>query len=87
MEHALTAFAFSKHGCLYFRQDLPGDVQQEHGDVLLDHPDQSSHLSKYTIGPLTKAELWCSGRENMSLDRGPCKRDHISQMLGFFRIH
>lgn len=74
IEHALTTTKFTKHGCLYFKQDLP--TLKERNDTLLAEPlpsVQSSDLDRYVIGPLTSAELWSSGREDIDLDRGPCE--------------
>ncbi|EEP78285.1 predicted protein [Uncinocarpus reesii 1704] len=73
IEHALTTTKFTKHGSLYFKQDLP--TLKEQNDTLLVEPlpsVQSADLDRYVIGPLTSAELWSSGREDIDLDRGPC---------------
>ncbi|KLJ08587.1 hypothetical protein EMPG_15980 [Blastomyces silverae] len=75
LEHALTTTRFTKHGCLYFKQDLP--TLKEQNDTLLVEPFpsvQSADLDRYVIGPLTRAELWSSGREDIDLDRGPWRR-------------
>lgn len=73
IEHSLTTIKFSKHGCLYFKEDLPVSFRRDHDTLLVESLGQSANLHRYTIGPLSNAELWCSGREDMGLDRGPCK--------------
>ncbi|KAG8207763.1 APH domain-containing protein [Trichophyton interdigitale] len=77
LENTLTSFKFSKHGCLYFRADLPDPLfHGEDGGLLLgpDSPVGPGALDRYVIGPLTEAELWSAERENMELDRGPWQR-------------
>ncbi|OAX81715.1 hypothetical protein ACJ72_03935 [Emergomyces africanus] len=75
LEHVLTNIKFSKHGCLYFKEDLPQSSQEVNDSLLVDSsPMDSARLGRYAIGPLTCAELWSNGRENMDLDRGPWRR-------------
>ncbi|KAK2805490.1 hypothetical protein FQN51_000316 [Onygenales sp. PD_10] len=76
IEHGLTTTRFTKHGCLYFKQDLPTSLKEQNGPLLVEPlPSvQSTDLDRYVIGPLVSAELWSSGREDMDLDRGPWRR-------------
>ncbi|KAM5455664.1 hypothetical protein MaudCBS49596_001565 [Microsporum audouinii] len=71
LEHILTSIKFSKHGSIYFKEDLPHYFGKEGHPLLADSSVDSADLSRYTIGPLTRSELWRSGREDMDLDRGP----------------
>lgn len=71
LENRLTTVTFDKHGCIYFKKDLRSlgrgaeDIQtQTVGSDVLD---------RFSIGPLTTNELWRGTREEMNLDRGPCK--------------
>ncbi|PGH15478.1 hypothetical protein AJ80_05495 [Polytolypa hystricis UAMH7299] len=53
------------------------DGLKEQNDNLLVEPlpsVQSADLDRYVVGPLTSAELWSSGREDIDLDRGPWRR-------------
>lgn len=74
LENTQTSFKFSKHGCLYFRADLPDPFCGEDGGLLLgsDSSVGPGDLDRYVIGPLTGAELWRAEREKMELNRGPC---------------
>ncbi|DAA74469.1 TPA_exp: Uncharacterized protein A8136_3436 [Trichophyton benhamiae CBS 112371] len=76
LENTLTSFKFSKHGCLYFRADLPDPFRGEDGGLLLgsDSTVGPGVLDRYVIGPLTGAELWRAEREKMELNRGPWQR-------------
>ncbi|KAF2130078.1 hypothetical protein P153DRAFT_396412 [Dothidotthia symphoricarpi CBS 119687] len=67
---SLSAVRFKTHGCVYFREDL----QRLTGmSIALQFSLDQQHttLEKYAMGPLTKAELWISGREQLDIDRGP----------------
>ena len=71
-DRLLSSVQFGALGCIYFKSDLQRltgssaalEYTAEGKDVILD---------EYAMGPLTKAELWASGREQMDLERGPCK--------------
>lgn len=76
---SLTAVQFKMHSCLYFKEDLrrltgSSDAVQFTADR------QSLNLDQYAMGPLTKAKLWASGREQMNLDRSPCR--FMTKLLG-----
>ncbi|KAI9703538.1 MAG: hypothetical protein M1820_005842 [Bogoriella megaspora] len=71
-DYSLTTVQFKTHRCIYFKealQRLSGNADA----VQFATDQQSLNLDQYAIGPLTKAELWANGREQMNLDRGPCK--------------
>ncbi|KKZ65440.1 hypothetical protein EMCG_08730 [[Emmonsia] crescens] len=74
LEHVLTTIKFSKHGCLYFKEDLPHSFREGNDNLLADSSRDLANLDRYAIGPLTSAELWSSGRGDMDLDRGPWRR-------------
>lgn len=74
LEHVLTTIKFTKHGCLYFKEDLPQSFREGNDNLLVDSPRDLANLDRYATGPLTGAELWNSGRGDMDLDRGPCKQ-------------
>lgn len=68
IENKLTSIKFSKHGSVYFKEDLrslTGDVE----DLEID----STTLERFAIGPLTTAELWTNTRNDMEFNRGPCE--------------
>ena len=74
-DHSLTTVRFKTHGCIYFKEDLrrlTGSLDSlEAVQFNADRP--SLNVDEYAIGPLTKDELWANGREQMNLDRGPCR--------------
>ncbi|KJF60370.1 uncharacterized protein CIMG_12902 [Coccidioides immitis RS] len=57
IEHALTTIKFSKHGCLYFKEDLPNSFREENDTLLVEPSGQSACLDRYAIGPLSSADL------------------------------
>lgn len=81
IEHSLTLVNFQRHGCIYYKEDLQG-LTGDAPDLSITSsaPIAPEILERYTIGPITSPELWRSGRENMKLDRGPC-RYHDSPFL------
>lgn len=59
---SLTAVQFKTHGCIYFKEDLrrltgSSDAVQFISDR------QNLNLDQYSMGPLTKTELWADDRE------------------------
>ncbi|OJD19318.1 hypothetical protein AJ78_00677 [Emergomyces pasteurianus Ep9510] len=83
LEHLLTTIKFSKHGCLYFKEDLQQSFHELNDNLLVDPPMDSTKLGRYAIGPLASAELWSNGRESMDLDRGPWRRpEEYAKALG-----
>lgn len=72
MENKLTTISFPRHGCIYFKDDLRALTGKSEEGINVDSPDDAS-LSRFSIGPLTSAELWEGSRGGMKLDRGPCK--------------
>ncbi|KAL9079924.1 MAG: hypothetical protein Q9157_001216 [Trypethelium eluteriae] len=69
---SLTAVQFNTHGCIYFKEDLRR-LTSKSDTVQFTADRQGLNLDQYAMGPLAKAELWASGREQMNLDRGPCR--------------
>lgn len=70
-DDALGAVEFKAHGCIYLKEDLDrlgGNVEP----VQLSSGQQHPTLMRYAMGPLTTAELWSGGREQLNFDRGPC---------------
>jgi hypothetical protein len=70
IENTLATMTFPKHGCIYFKEDLrslTGDAE----DLNIDSAAPEA-LRRFSIGPLTSAELWTGTRRDMELDRGPC---------------
>ncbi|KAF9736412.1 hypothetical protein PMIN07_008230 [Paraphaeosphaeria minitans] len=67
---SLSATRFKTHGCIYFKEDLQR-LTGNSDAIQLISDQQHSTLEQYAIGPLTKAELWVSGREQLDIDRGP----------------
>lgn len=71
MENTLTAITFPKHGCIYFKEDLHSLTGNAIDlDIDLAAPEA---LRRFSLGPLTAAELWSDTRRDMELDRGPCE--------------
>ncbi|KAE8155282.1 phosphotransferase enzyme family protein [Aspergillus avenaceus] len=81
MENRLTTIPFPRHGCIYFKDDLRS-LTGKCEDINIDTSNAGS-LSRFSIGPLTSAELWEDSRREMRLDRGPWPdaRDY-TQALG-----
>jgi hypothetical protein len=71
IERKLSLFEFSKHGAIYFREDLQGESLSE--CVQNDDASTKAKLSNYILGPVPTSELWDKGRALMDLDRGPCQ--------------
>lgn len=69
---SLTSIQFQKLGCIYFKEDLQRFTGSSDA-IPLTSDRKNLVLDQYAMGPLTKAELWVNGREQMNLDRGPCK--------------
>jgi hypothetical protein len=72
LDRLLSGVQFETLGCIYFKDDL----QRLTGSSLalkFTADRQDLDLDDYAMGPLTRAELWAGGREQMDLDRGPCK--------------
>ncbi|ODM16658.1 hypothetical protein SI65_08165 [Aspergillus cristatus] len=68
LENTLTSITFPKHGCIYFKEDLrplTGDAE----DLNIDSAPEIA--GRFSIGPLTSADLWTGTRKGMELDRGP----------------
>ncbi|KAF1833917.1 hypothetical protein BDW02DRAFT_648020 [Decorospora gaudefroyi] len=68
---ALSAIRFKTHGCIYFKEDLQRLTGISDPIGLITSDQQHSTLEQYSMGPLTKAELWVSGRDQLDIDRGP----------------
>jgi hypothetical protein len=68
---SLSAMRFNTHGCIYFKEDLQR-LTGNFETVQISSDQQRSTLEQYAMGPLTKSELWISGREQLDIDRGPC---------------
>ncbi|KAL3442050.1 hypothetical protein BJX65DRAFT_299325 [Aspergillus insuetus] len=67
----VVSISFDKHGCIYFKEDLRaivGEAQDINTPTL-----GSDALERFSIGPLTTTTLWTRSRQNLRLDRGPCK--------------
>lgn len=71
MENTLTTISFPRHGCIYFKDDLQLLAGEAENIYVESSTPQS--LDRFSIGPLTFAELWDNGRKDMKLDRGPCE--------------
>ncbi|KAH8434269.1 aminoglycoside phosphotransferase family protein [Aspergillus melleus] len=69
MENTLTAVSFPKHGCIYFKDDLRS-LTGKAEDINIDSSNAES-LSRFSVGPLTSAELWEESIRELQLERGP----------------
>ncbi|KAI8941618.1 hypothetical protein NX059_002831 [Plenodomus lindquistii] len=67
---SLSAIRFKTHSCIYFKDDLQRFTGRS-DDIQLIPDQQLSDSEQYARGPLTKAELWASGREQLDINRGP----------------
>jgi hypothetical protein len=70
-DRALCGVRFKMHGCIYFKEDLER-LTGKADAMQLKLGQEDSTLEQYAMGPLTKAQLWVNGREDMDIDRGPC---------------
>ncbi|KAF1851151.1 uncharacterized protein K460DRAFT_28798 [Cucurbitaria berberidis CBS 394.84] len=70
IDASLNAVKFKKHGCIYFKDDLQRLTGKSEA-MQLNLGQQDSTLERYAMGPLVKAELWSSAREQLAIDRGP----------------
>ncbi|PSN74826.1 hypothetical protein BS50DRAFT_606170 [Corynespora cassiicola Philippines] len=66
---SLTTVRFKTHGCLYFKEDLQR-LTSSSVSVQFTSDRKDLSLDEYAMSPLTKAELWSSGRGEMEIDRG-----------------
>ncbi|EFR03942.1 phosphotransferase enzyme family protein [Nannizzia gypsea CBS 118893] len=73
-EHVLTTVKFSKHGSIYFKEDLPQAACRGNSPLLIDPPPTLVDPDRYIVGLLARAELWSNGREKMDFDRGPWQK-------------
>ncbi|KAL2849691.1 kinase-like domain-containing protein [Aspergillus pseudodeflectus] len=69
MENTLSSVSFPSHGSVYLKDDLRSLTGNADDISANGVPDEA--LSRFTIGPLTSAELWEGNRGEMDLDRGP----------------
>lgn len=76
LENTLTTLSFPSHGSIYFKDDLHL-LTVKSGAINIES-DAAESLSRFSIGPLTSAELWDNNRKEMELDRGPCKLTRLS---------
>jgi hypothetical protein len=71
LEKKLATLSFDKQGCIYFKEGLRailGEARDINAPIL-----GSDALERFSIGPLTMKTLWTRSRQNLRLDRGPCK--------------
>lgn len=71
IEKKLFNIPFACTGSLYFKKDLPLQLQGELYQP--GTPDENGDSEIYCIGPTADYMFWYGQRENMALDRGPCK--------------
>lgn len=74
IEQQLTSVNFKRHGAIYFKEDIQGQLENDSHDtdLLVEPSIDPDILARYALGPLTSSELWQSGRTTMELGRGPC---------------
>ena len=79
-ERRLDSLPFRQHGCIYYRADLEAkgllaksltEASSSKRGYLAEK--DASYLARFSLGPLTKAVLWEGEREEMALDREPCR--------------
>lgn len=70
VEKKLFNLPFASIGSLYFKDDLPRQLQ---GPLYLPGtPDEDRDSETYCIGPIADYMFWYGQRAKLELDRGPC---------------
>lgn len=74
IESRLFSARFSKHGSLYYTEDLDEKFREEPNnvDILSD---------RFCIGPVVNRSFWTEKRSQMILDRGPCLFPRVYQLV------
>lgn len=69
IESRLFSAPFSKHGSLYYRDDLEEPVP---GKKTIEQNDFDLLSDKFGIGPVANRSFWTDERGQMALNHGPC---------------
>ena len=72
MENRFVSHSFSHIGSLYYKEDLPPDLQERPLYSPQSKPDGDAH-ERFRIGPLVDWTVWRGSRAVLDVDRGPCK--------------
>lgn len=72
MVKRLTSITFNSHGCIYFMEDLCSLA----GELVEIQSLGPGPLERYSMGLLTCLSLWEGAKEDMKLDRRPCKSSY-----------
>lgn len=81
IEKKLFSIPFGAIGSLYFRSDLPPQLQAPLYAV--GTPDEARDSQTYCIGPTADYMFWYGQRSELDLGRGPCK---FSFSLKYFNV-
>ncbi|KAL1854995.1 hypothetical protein Plec18170_004407 [Paecilomyces lecythidis] len=72
VEEKLFSFSFPAYGSLYYKNDIPIDLQVDIGN---------KQTTDFCVGPISKRQFWHGEREAMQLDRGPCTYLNLHSMF------
>ena len=67
----LLDLSFTHYGSLYYKNDVPASLRAPTLLEGLSHDDELNSI--FCIGPIARRDFWEAEREDMDIDRGPCK--------------
>lgn len=81
-ERKFASSHFAAYGSLYYKDDLPTNVQMRMPSHLYTDADETLQFGgKFAIGPTNSRMYFDDGRSEVDIDRGPCEsRFHILRM-------
>ena len=74
IDNRLFSVGFSKHGSLYYKEDLEEKFRE---DKSSEANDENLLPTRFCLGPLATRTFWAEQRSKMMLDRGPCSSPHM----------
>jgi len=77
IENKLFSAGFSKHGSLYYKEDVEEKFRE---NKPYDQGDTDLLSNRFCIGPIATRPFWAEERGQMALDRGPCLFPSIYQV-------
>lgn len=69
IESRLFSARFSKHGSLYYKEDLEQEIRQNNSN---EQNGVNLLPENFGIGPTANRSFWSEERGQMTIDRGPC---------------
>lgn len=74
MERRLAATRFSEFGSLYYKDDLPGNLDLDSiSPLYVDSTGNEVRSETFGIGPTNHRSFFAFGKGELDIERGPCK--------------